>query len=80
MFDKLLKLVPYTTVNGQTCDHMINNKVPVMTDSDRGLKNRTIYNHVINTVTGLTNYEVRLSPHDEHWSSGPRPVKLCSDQ
>ena len=20
------------------------------------------------------------SPHDEHWSSGPKPVKLCSDQ
>ena len=25
-------------------------------------------------------FNYQISPHDEHWSSDPTPVKLCSDQ
>jgi hypothetical protein len=28
----------------------------------------------------LVDWDYRNSPYNEHWSSGPRPVKLCSDQ
>jgi hypothetical protein len=36
--------------------------------------------HLSLRVYGTINSKYTSSSHDEHRSSGPRPVKLCSDQ
>jgi len=35
---------------------------------------------MINTTVDIhCTVERAYSPHSDHWSSGPRPVKFCSD-
>jgi hypothetical protein len=52
------------------------------------IKRYTLYTCTMNIITETVSVKLamlsktltRVSSQDEHWSSGPRPVKLCSDQ